>query len=88
MSVNTKLTNASKSIWAKSVFHGDPNDHRYLLLWQHLQDCAAVARRVWNDFLPDAVKQLQDTASITGGTSLQQKVRALIPRMQGKRNLQ
>lgn len=57
MSVNTKLTNASKSIWAKSVFHGDPNDHRYLLLWQHLQDCAAVARRVWNDFLPDAVKE-------------------------------
>lgn len=57
MSVNTKLTNASKSIWAKSVFHGDPNDHRYLLLWQHLQDCAAVACRVWNDFLPDAVKE-------------------------------
>ena len=57
MSVNTKLTNASKSIWAKSVFRGDPNDHRYLLLWQHLQDCAAVARRVWNDFLPDAVKE-------------------------------
>ena len=57
MSINTKLTNASKSIWAKSVFRGDPNDHRYLLLWQHLQDCAAVARRVWNDFLPDAVKE-------------------------------
>lgn len=57
MSINTKLANASKSIWAKSVFRGDPNDHRYLLLWQHLQDCAAVARRVWNDFLPDTVKE-------------------------------
>lgn len=57
MGVNTRLTDASESVWAKSVFRGDPNDHRYLLLWQHLRDCAAVARRIWNDFLPDAVKE-------------------------------
>ena len=57
MGVNTRLTDASESVWAKSAFRGDPNDRRYLLLWQHLLDSAAVARRVWDDFLPDDVKE-------------------------------
>ncbi|PKU88478.1 hypothetical protein CQR46_1579 [Bifidobacterium pseudolongum subsp. globosum] len=55
----------------------------------HPRACGANLRATWAAPYPrGSLPQLQDTASITGGTSLQQKVRALIPRMQGKRNLQ
>lgn len=56
MAINPGLSDRSESIWAKSVFRGDPDDHRYLQLWQHLRDTALVARRVWDDFLPDDIK--------------------------------
>lgn len=54
--VNAMLSGRAKAIWAKSVYRGDPDDHRYLRLWQHLRDTAAVTRRVWEEFLPESIK--------------------------------
>lgn len=56
MPADSALSARSKSIWAKSVYKGDPNDRRYLQLWQHLRDTAAVARRIWDEFLPDSAR--------------------------------
>ena len=44
-----------KVVWAKTNMK-DPNDLRWSSLAQHSIDTALVAGKVWNEFLPDAVK--------------------------------
>ncbi|MFD2079663.1 CRISPR-associated endonuclease/helicase Cas3 [Actinopolymorpha cephalotaxi] len=42
------------SVWAKSK----RDDGSWLALWRHLDDSAAVAGRLWDEWLPRAVKQV------------------------------
>lgn len=51
------LSEQTLSIWAKTNL-ADPSDPSYLQLWQHLEDTAATASHVWDDFLPNHVKEL------------------------------
>lgn len=56
---NTNLENLDwglgKVVWAKTNMK-DPDDLRWSSLAQHSIDTALVAGKVWNEFLPDAVK--------------------------------
>lgn len=54
--IDTMLSGRAKAVWAKSIYRGDPDDHRYLQLSQHLRDAAAVARRIWDEFLSESIK--------------------------------
>ena len=45
------------SIWAKSVYQ-NPQDTRYLQLWQHMADTYEMALRLWDDFIPDNIIRL------------------------------
>lgn len=60
------LSEQTLSIWAKTNL-ADPSDPSYLQLWQHLEDTAATASHVWDDFLPDHVKEV--LAADLGGMS-------------------
>ena len=51
------LSEQTLSVWAKTNL-ADPSDPSYLQLWQHLEDTAATASHVWDDFLPDHVKEI------------------------------
>ena len=51
------LSKQTLSVWAKTNL-ADPSDPSYLQLWQHLEDTAATASHVWDDFLPDHVKEI------------------------------
>ena len=51
------LSEQTLSIWAKTNL-ADPSDPSYLQLWQHLEDTAATASHVWDDFLPNHVKEI------------------------------
>ena len=51
------LSEQTLSIWAKTNL-ADPPDPSYLQLWQHLEDTAATASHVWDDFLPNHVKEI------------------------------
>ena len=61
---NTNLENLDwglgKVVWAKTNMK-DPNDLRWSSLAQHSIDTALVAGKVWNEFLPDAVKNVLPT---------------------------
>ncbi|WP_081963511.1 CRISPR-associated endonuclease Cas3'' [Bifidobacterium pullorum] len=54
------LSEQTLSVWAKTNL-ADPSDPSYLQLWQHLEDTAATASHVWDDFLPNHVKELLAT---------------------------
>lgn len=51
------LSEQARSIWAKTNL-ADPGNPGYLQLWQHLEDTAFVSDHVWNDFLPNHVRQI------------------------------
>ncbi|RSX51082.1 CRISPR-associated helicase Cas3' [Bifidobacterium samirii] len=51
------LSRQALSIWAKSVYQ-NPQDNRYLQLWQHMEDTYEIALRVWDDFIPDDIIRL------------------------------
>ncbi len=51
------LSEQTLSIWAKTNL-ANPSDPSYLQLWQHLEDTAATASHVWDDFLPNHVKEI------------------------------
>lgn len=51
------LSREALSIWAKSVYRGNPDDTRYLQLWQHMMDTEQVSCLLWENFLPDSVKR-------------------------------
>ena len=61
---NTSLENLDwglgKVVWAKTNMK-DPDDLRWSSLAQHSIDTALVAGKVWNEFLPDAVKNVLPT---------------------------
>lgn len=56
------LSDASRSVWAKSTKY----DWGWLPLWQHLDDSAGVAVRLWDEWLPAAVRRLVSSA-LPGG---------------------
>ena len=60
------LSEQTLSVWAKTNL-ADPSDPSYLQLWQHLEDTTATASHVWDDFLPNHVKEL--LAEDLGGMS-------------------
>lgn len=49
-----QLSAAAKSVWAKS----DRETGSWLPLWRHLADSAAVARRMWEQWIPSSVREL------------------------------
>jgi CRISPR-associated endonuclease/helicase Cas3 len=55
---STELSGAARSVWAKTS--RDPDTHEvvgWMPLWQHLDDTAAVAGRLWDDWLPMSVRR-------------------------------
>lgn len=51
------LSASARSVWAKTSC--DPDTHEvvdWMPLWQHLDDTAAVAGRLWDDWLPRSVR--------------------------------
>lgn len=56
------LSDAARSVWGKSSREAPA----WLPLWQHLDDTAAVAARIWDDWLPANVKALI-SAELRGG---------------------
>lgn len=53
-----ELSDAARSVWAKSDFEPGVGLIGWLPLHRHLDDAAAVAGRLWDDWLPAAVKQV------------------------------
>ncbi len=51
----TKLSPAARSLWAKKSNDGNL---LWLPLWVHMADSAEVARMLWNQWLPNGVKQV------------------------------
>ncbi len=61
--VHTRLHVAARSVWAKT--RRDPQTHEirdWMPLWQHLDDTAAVAGRLWDGWLPRSVRREISTA--------------------------
>lgn len=50
------LSDAARSAWGKSWPYGTPEIEWWNPLWRHLQDAAAVAGRLWDDWLPRVVR--------------------------------
>lgn len=48
------LSDAARSVWAKSL----TTEGQWLPLWQHLDDAADVAGRLFDDWLPDSTRAL------------------------------
>lgn len=56
--VPSELSDAARSVWAKTS--RDPQTHEVLAwmpLWQHLDDTAEVAGRLWDYWVPGAVRE-------------------------------
>lgn len=56
----SELSQAARSVWAKTAF--DRDDLRevpdWMPLWRHLDDTAAVAGRLWDEWLPVSVRRV------------------------------
>lgn len=64
--VTTVLSAAARSVWAKTHWDRDVNEVTgWMPLWQHLDDTAAVAGRLWNNWLPSSVRR--QIAGCVGG---------------------
>lgn len=64
------LSKQTLSVWAKTNL-ADPSDPSYLQLWQHLEDTAATASHVWDDFTAvDDVKQDSDEEGDAGAAMI------------------
>lgn len=53
-SLGDRLTGAARTVWAKH----DRDSQRWLPLWRHMADSAAVAGLLWDHWLPGNVKEL------------------------------
>ncbi|MFJ5547993.1 type I-E CRISPR-associated protein Cse1/CasA [Streptomyces sp. NPDC093225] len=58
----TALTAEARSVWAKH----DRRTDKWLPLWRHMADAAAVAGRLWDEWLPRQVSELV-AAALPGG---------------------
>ncbi|MFE7141723.1 type I-E CRISPR-associated protein Cse1/CasA, partial [Streptomyces sp. NPDC057644] len=58
------LSPASRTAWGKH----DRQTDQWLPLWRHMADSAAVARRLWDDWVPDSVKALVSDAFPQGAS--------------------
>src|SRR5690606_42001458 len=58
-----RLSAAARSVWAKH----DRDTGDWLPLWRHMADSAAVARRLWGEWLPRQVRRLIAAALPGGG---------------------
>ncbi|MCU1613187.1 MAG: CRISPR-associated helicase Cas3 [Frankiales bacterium] len=58
--VQVPLSAAAQSVWAKTLY--DRDDQRdmpeWMPLWRHLDDTAAVAGRLWDEWLPASVRRV------------------------------
>ena len=52
-----QLSAKARAIWAKSYEDGHGN-RQYLQLWQHMEDTGEIALLLWEQFLPDHIKEL------------------------------
>ncbi|MEU3862741.1 CRISPR-associated helicase Cas3' [Streptomyces sp. NPDC028722] len=52
--LRARLSGPVLSVWAKHDREGDG----WLPLWRHMEDCAAVAGRLWDEWLPLSVRRL------------------------------
>ncbi|MDR1851724.1 MAG: hypothetical protein LBR21_03630 [Propionibacteriaceae bacterium] len=72
------LSNQAKTYWAKSWPMGTPEIESWLPLWQHLEDSALLAYRLWDEWLPDSVKKV-----ITKGCGSPESSRTLLAFLAG-----
>ncbi|MEU6310821.1 type I-E CRISPR-associated protein Cse1/CasA [Streptomyces sp. NPDC047014] len=49
-----RLTAEARSVWAKH----DRKTEKWLPLWRHMADAAAMARRLWDEWMPRQVREL------------------------------
>ncbi|QAY71395.1 CRISPR-associated helicase Cas3' [Xylanimonas protaetiae] len=59
------LSDPARSVWAKSWPMNRPEIEEWAPLWRHLRDAAAVAGRLWDEWLPRGVRDL--IAKAAGG---------------------
>ncbi|MFF5447117.1 type I-E CRISPR-associated protein Cse1/CasA [Streptomyces sp. NPDC012888] len=59
---SAELTPAARSVWAKY----DQKAEKWLPLWRHMADSAAMARRLWDEWTPHNVRELV-AGSLPGG---------------------
>lgn len=52
------LSDAARSVWAKSDREHGADQTGWLPLHRHLDDTAAVAEKLWDDWLPDSTKRI------------------------------
>ncbi len=59
-------------VWAKTAFSADLNDHRYLRLWQHMRDTAAISELLWKYAIAEKDKKLlcEDLGGETNAVSV------------------
>jgi CRISPR-associated helicase Cas3/CRISPR-associated endonuclease Cas3-HD len=51
-------TCVDRGVWAKTSYDDETREHRWLPLWQHLDDAGAVAGRLWDSWLTPSVRAL------------------------------
>lgn len=51
------LSPRARSLWAKSC-EDEHGNRQYLQLWQHMEDTGEIALLLWEQFLPEHIKQL------------------------------
>ncbi len=68
LSAYTRLSPASRTAWGKH----DRLTEQWLPLWRHMADSAAVAGRLWDEWVPDNVKALVADAFPQGGRDARQ----------------
>lgn len=58
------LSAAARSVWAKTRFDREDPDAtpEWMPLWRHLDDSAAVAGKLWDEWLPDSVRRVISAA--------------------------
>jgi len=58
--VPQEMSLAARSVWAKTTFDRDNPDDvlDWMPLWRHLDDTAAVAGLLWDEWLPVSVRRL------------------------------
>jgi CRISPR-associated endonuclease/helicase Cas3 len=58
--VQVRLSAAAQSVWAKTHFDRDDQSDmpEWMPLWRHLDDTAAVAGRLWDEWLPPSVRRV------------------------------
>ncbi|MFF4147360.1 HD domain-containing protein, partial [Streptomyces sp. NPDC001698] len=54
MGLHARLNGPALSVWAKHERDSDG----WLPLWRHMEDSAAVAGRLWDEWLPLSVRRL------------------------------